>query len=114
MRVPGGRLANVSLPEWGIEHRRLQLAPPAEAAQQQHGMDPKLADRVRAGKVRCVVYTGYGRRIENFPDLGTCRNMFRTPAVSAPPIGPGYLACPLGSGDEPDDSGAFYPLTPAE
>lgn len=112
--VPGCRIANVALPEWGIGHPTLGLAQPAEAAAQHHALDTNLADRVRTGVVHCVVYSGFGHRLENFPDVETCRTLFATPAVVPPLLDEHCLACPLGSADAPEDSGPFYPLTPAE
>jgi hypothetical protein len=112
--VPGCRIANVSLPEWGIAHPALPLSPPAEAPDQPHIIDEGLIERVRSNAVRCVIFIGYGHRMENFPALQTCRALFRTPAGTAARLEAQDLACPLGSGDAPEDSGPFYPLTPAE
>lgn len=113
-QVPGCRIANVSLPEWGIALPPLPLSQPAAAEEQLHAVDGGLVERVRSGAVRCVVYTGRGHRVENFPRLAICRGLFGTPAAQAPRLTPRDLACPLGSGGEPEDDGPFHPLTPAQ
>lgn len=112
-RVPGCRIANVTLPEWGIDHPVLPLAQPAEAAGQMYSIDDGLVARVQSGDVRCVIYSGLGHRLENFPPLEQCRALFPLPADVAPQLDAQDLACPLGGCDAPDDPALFYPLTPA-
>ena len=114
MQVPACRIANVSIPEWGIALPPLPLAEPAVGVEELHAIDPALVERVRTGAVRSVVYAGYGHRMENFPEVAICRNLFRSPTVAPFPLTDRHLACPLGSADAPEDSGPFHPLMPAE
>jgi hypothetical protein len=113
--VPGCRIANVALPEWGIDHPPIESPGPAEFASQLQYVDlAGLVERARAGEIRRVVYSGFGQRMENFPDLAACREAFRSPNVTPGPFGPQHLICPVRSKVPPDGRGPNYPLTPVE
>lgn len=111
-RVPGCRIANVSLPEWGIALPPLPQSQPAQTIGHPHMIDDEYVERVQSGAVRCVIYPGFGHRMENFPPLAACRALFHTPATAGPLLRDGDLACPIGSADSPEDTNPFYPLTP--
>ena len=113
--VPGCRIANVMLPEWGIEHPPVESPGPVIAADQYHSIDlDELTERARAGEGCRVVYSGFGRRMENFLDVEACRGVFRSPAVAPLAFDERHLVCPIVAEDTPDDRGPFHPLTPVE
>lgn len=113
--VPGCRISNVMLPEWGISHPPVDSPGPVEAAAQLHQIDlAGLAERARAGAIRRVVYASYGLRMENFVSAEAYRNMFRSPVVTPFRFDERHLVCPLGSEETVEDSGVLHPLTPAE
>jgi len=114
--VPGSRIANVHLPEWGIEHPPIDSPGPVEiASQHQHVDMAGLTERARSGESRRVIYNGFGQRLENFPDVDFCRRMFRAPVVSPVRFDERYLVCHvraneiLYAGADPN-----YPLAPVE
>jgi hypothetical protein len=113
--VPGWRIGNIVLPEWGIEHPPLDSPGPVEvAAQHQHVDMAGLTQRARAGEMRRVVYSGFGKRMENFLDVGVYRNVFRSPVPAPFEFGEQYLVCPVGAEASPEDHGPFHPLMPVE
>jgi hypothetical protein len=113
--VPGCRIANVALPEWGIEHPPLESPGPEEIVAGQHAIDlDGLTERARAGAVRRVVYAGFGQRMENLLDAGVYRNVFRPPVAAASEFDERHLICPIGASDASEQPGPFHPLTPVE
>jgi hypothetical protein len=113
--VPGCRIANVMLPEWGIEHPPLEPAGPVVTADQYHRIDlDGLAERMRAGEGRHVVYSGLGQRMENFLDVEVYRGVFRSLAVATAAFDERHLVCPIVADDTPEDRGPFHPLIPVE
>jgi hypothetical protein len=113
--VPGCRIANVMLPEWGIEHPPVESPGPVIAADQYHSIDlDELTERASAGEGFRVVYSGLGRRLENILDVEACRGVFRSPAVAPLAFDERHLVCPIVAEDTPDDRGPFHPLTPVE
>ena len=114
--VPGCRISNVQIPEWGIDHPPLELPEPIErATQPQHIEMAGLTERARTCQVRSIVYNGYGQRMENFLDVDVCRAAFRAPVVSPMRFDERYLVCHVRADEMlvggPDPN---YPLTPIE
>ena len=113
--APGCRIANVNLPDWNIALPPVALPAPAEAAAAQHEIDLRaLAERVRSGAVRSVVYSGIGLHMANFMPVQAYRNIFA--ANVAPPFafGEDDLVCPLGSETTAEEAGPLHSLTPVE
>jgi len=113
--VPDCRISNVMIPEWGIDHPPLELEEPVAWSIQSHHVDLQpLAERVRSGQVRSIVYTGRGQRRENFPSLETCRSAFRPAVISPARFGERYIVCHVRPSDigrvRPDPNA---PLSPA-
>ena len=107
--VPGCRISNVTLPDWGIEHppvgSRVSKGP-AVISDQYHSIDwESLTRRARDGEARHIVYSGLGQRLENFLDVEIYRDVVRSPAVASPAFDARYLVCPLVAEDAPDDRG---------
>ena len=113
--VPGCQIANVMLPEWGIELPPVESPGPVESAAYFQTIDMAgLTERARAGTLRRVVYSGFGQRMENFLNAGDYRNVFRLPVAAPFETGEQKLVCPIGASAAPEDCGPFHPLTPVE
>jgi len=113
--VPGCRISNVLLPEWGIAYPPLALPDSVEAAAGLHEIDlPQLAGRVVGGAARGIVYSGIGLHMANFLAAESYRAAFRSAAAPPFRFGGEDLVCPLGSEASPEDTGPFHPLTPVE
>ena len=114
--VPGCRISNVRLPEWGIDCPPLPLPDATEQAEQPHHIEMAgLAARALTGALRGVVYRGLGQRLENFPDIDTCRAVFRPPVITRARFDARHLICHIRAEElslgvkDPDG-----PLTPIE
>jgi len=92
--VSNCRISNVRIPEWDIDHPPIELEEPiAWATQPHHVAFDQLAEQVSSGRVRSIVYTGRGQRLENFPPLETCRTVLRPAVVSPAAFGERYVVC---------------------
>jgi hypothetical protein len=96
--VPGSRISNVQMPEWGIDHPPLSVEAPSETLDYQIDL-PALAERARSGELRGIVLRGHGQRLENFPPLDLCRAAFRPPVVSPVRFDERHLVCHIRAGE---------------
>jgi hypothetical protein len=113
--VPGCRISNVVLPEWGINQPPLDSPGPVETVSQLQHIDlDGLTERVRAGEIRRIVYAGFGKRMENLLDAEVYRSVFHSPATAPFELDAQHLVCPIGTAAAPEDRGPFHPLTPVE
>ena len=113
--VPDCRIANVALPEWGIEHASVESPGPVEVASQLYTIElAELTERARAGEIGRVVYSGYGQRMENFLEAAVYRSIFRAPAAAPFAFDEQHLVCPVGATDASEEHSVFQPLTPVE
>ncbi|HVC59065.1 MAG TPA: hypothetical protein VND19_01715 [Acetobacteraceae bacterium] len=113
--VPGCRIANVVLPEWGIDHPPIESPGPVEFASEHQFVDiAGLAERIRAGKICRVAYTGFGRRMENFLAADACREAIHTPEVMPARFDERHLICPIRVAAVPDAEDPDHPLMPVE
>jgi hypothetical protein len=111
------RIANVSLPEWGVEHPAIASAGPVAVVERSpfQRIDlPGLAKAVRAGQIRRVEWSGYGQRMENFLPRAHYQQIFAAHRPPAFRFGPRHLVCPVRTGDILTGEHRDYPLTPVE
>ncbi len=114
-RVPGARLLQIHLPEWGI-----QMPPdpdPAAAPRTQVVDNPalpldELAAALQGGALDRVDIRTYAQRIANFLPPAAYRGVFRIPSVSG--AGTGELLCNIRQGDILDAHHPDYVLVPIE
>jgi len=112
--VPGTRIANVDLHEWGIHHPALPLFGRLERADRhQHFEMDGLVARARAGKTEVIIYSGYGQRMENFLNADFYRTIFRPTVTSPYRFDARHLVCHVRA-DEVLHSAYHYPVTPVE
>ena len=114
--VPGSRISNVQIPEWGIDYPSIGLPAQAEfLARHRHLEMATLAGRARAGDIGGIVYSGCDRRLENFPDVDVCRAAFRAPVASPLRFEEHYLVCHVGAqGSQQVEADPNRVLTPLE
>ena len=113
--VPGCRISNAVLPEWGIAHPPLALPAPVGAAGALQDTElSDLAGQVRNGATRAVVYSGIDLDVANFPTAKECQAVFQSKAELPFRFGTNDLVCPLGSEAAAEETGPFHPLTPVE
>jgi hypothetical protein len=116
-QVPGCRISNISLPQWGIEHPAIASPGPTVAIDHRQPIDlPALVRAVREDGVRRIEWSGYGQRLENFLPRERYLETFVAPSSSSarPGFGPEFLVCPVRAGDIVDGAYCDYPLTPIE
>ena len=112
-RVPGARVVQIHLPEWGIQippcaghvAHTLVVDSPALALEQ-------LADALRSGAQERVDIRTYAQRVANFLPPDAYRDVFRTPSVRG--AGPGELLCNIRQGDILDAHHPDYVLIPLD
>jgi len=113
--VPGCRISNALLLEWGIANAPLALPAPVLAAAALHEIDlPAFAVRVLSGAARAIVYSGIGLHMANFLPAETYQTAFQSEASPPWRFGDEDLVCPLGSEAASEEAGPFHPLTPVE
>lgn len=113
--VPGCRIANVSLPDWGIRHAPVALTGVAETVAEDRLADfRKLASRMRRGVLQRIDYTGNGMWLPHLPDPAICRAAFPLPSNAPATFGDRHLVCPLGIGDRLNGEVLHLPLVPGE
>jgi hypothetical protein len=114
-RVPGAVLAQIHLPEWGID-----VAPwPDELERTETVTEPRvdlagLAAALNEDRLDCVDIRTYGQRIENFLPQEAYRSVFSAPAGDAEGAGEGELLCNIRQGDILDAHHPDYVLVPIE
>src|SRR4051812_13017124 len=78
--VRGCRISNISIPEWGIHHPKLDSPGPVAIERQQHHIDlPGLAEKMWAQEIQRVEWKGFGQRMENFLPAARYQNVFVSP-----------------------------------
>ena len=113
--VPGCRISNAILPEWGIVRPALASPAPAAAAEALHDTDlPELAEQVRNGVKRAVVYSGIDLHMANFLPVEEYRAAFQSNVELPFQFGANDLVCPLRSEAAAEETSPFHPLTPVE
>ena len=113
--VPGCRISNISIPEWGIDHPPLDSFGPAVVEEREQHIDiPALAEQMRSGRIARVNWIGFGQRMENFLPAARYQDVFRTPFSQKLGYGPEYLVCPIRAEDILHAPHPDYVLTPVE
>jgi hypothetical protein len=116
-RIPGMILSNFVMPYWRVDHPSVParegdriLAAEAE----QHLDMNRIEYLANAGLTTRVEWTGYGQRMENFPDRDLCRKIFSTPETAS--LGDKFadtdLVCPIRGGEILDGRHGGYTLLP--
>ncbi len=114
-RVPGAVLAQIPLPEWGID-----VAPwPHELQRTEIVTTPAvdlaaLADALNEDRLDCVDIRTYAQRIENFLPAEAYRGVFCVPGGDAQGAAEGELLCNIRQGDILDAHHQDYVLIPIE
>jgi hypothetical protein len=77
-RVPECRISNIQMPEWGNSYEFLPGGEKRSVVLGGHKLDlDAIAARLREGSIQRVEFRAYAARMQNFPDLETCRDLFR-------------------------------------
>ncbi len=116
-RIPGMVLSNFAMPYWNIDHPSLPArdgdAILAAEAEQHLDMN-RIEYLANAGLTTRVEWTGYGQRMENFPDRDLCQKVFSTPQTA--PLGDVFIdtdmVCPIRGGEIFDGRHGGYTLLP--
>jgi hypothetical protein len=112
-RVPGARLAQIHLPEWGIQVPPLDGAGARIAVARGARLDlGGLAEALNAGAVDRVDIRSYAQRIDNFLGPEAYRDLFRGPDL--PGAGPDELLVNIRQGDILDGHHPDYVLIPID
>jgi hypothetical protein len=111
----GGRISNISIPAWRIDHPPIESAGPVAVERREQHIDlPALADQVWSGQIRRVEWTGFGQRMENFLPPEHYQDVFVSPFKTPMGFGPEYLVCPVRAEDILHGPNPDYVLTPVE
>ena len=110
-------LSNFAMPYWNVDHPSLPArdgdAILAAEAEQHLDMN-RIEYLANAGLTTRVEWTGYGQRMENFPDRDLCQKVFSTPQTA--PLGDTFvdtdLVCPIRGGEIFDGRHGGYTLLP--
>jgi hypothetical protein len=106
--VPGCRISNVSLPEWGITLAPIETEGASISVADEGAATVRtLIRRMQAGEFARIVFTGHARCMENFSDPSAYRDVFSVPRYRGIGFGPEYLVCHVRAGDYPIPV-AFY------
>ncbi len=112
-RVPGARLVQVHLPEWGIQIPPCATDVPRSLVVEDPALPlDRLADALQQGALDRVDIRTYAQRMANFLPPGDYRGTFRTPSVSG--AGSGELLCNIRQGDILDAHHPDYVLIPLD
>ncbi len=109
------RISNVDLPIWGVHHPWIHGEfPRTEIVTSDTVPLDLLARALTVGQLDRVDIRTYGQKIENFPELDTCRALFRHDGTAYAGTGPDELLCSIRQGDVLDARHPDYVLLPAE
>ncbi|MDQ2804602.1 MAG: hypothetical protein M3Y41_18680 [Pseudomonadota bacterium] len=94
-RVPGCRLSNVRLPEWGVTSP--DIAETGERTERITGIGMRIdvaevSERLRSGVMSRFSIDGYAQHMDNFLERGVYNGIFRQRGIEAEAIGPDCLA----------------------
>ncbi|MCD7109655.1 hypothetical protein LRX75_11420 [Rhizobium sp. DKSPLA3] len=115
--IPGLRISNISMPYWGIELPEIEAEHGERVVQipdEQHLDLPRMMDLAARGYVDRFNWTGYGQRLENFPDLDSCRSLFSRPDVPGVVLPDDCLVCPVRANEILDARNPHYTVIPVE
>ncbi len=117
-RIPDVILSNFSMPFWKLEHPPLPKRDGdiVVSATDEQRLDMQRIEYLhRSGLAHRVEWTGYGQRMENFPELAVCRKVFSH--LETDPLGETFdqthLVCPVRGGEIFDGRHGGYTLLPA-
>ena len=111
----GGRISNISIPAWRIDHPRIESDGPVAIERREQRIDlPALADQVWSGQIQRVEWTGFGQRMENFLPPEQYQDIFVSPFKTPMGFGPEDLVCPIRAEDILYGPNPDYVLTPVE
>jgi hypothetical protein len=114
-RVQHAVLAQIPLPEWGLERPPLPQPLPRTAIVTEPSVDlAGLAAALNEDRLDCVDIRTYGQRIENFLPPDAYRPLFTTEDASADGAGPRELLCNVRQGDILNAHHEDYVLIPLD
>jgi hypothetical protein len=115
--VPGCRISNVQLPEWGIDHPAL----PETASRPGHvPVSPgnirlaEVIESLSSGKRSRYSFKSYAQWLPNFPKLDFCRSLFPADERAFPGFGSDSLVCNIRGAEVLDARNPDYTLLPIE
>ncbi len=111
-RVPGARMSQIHLPEWGIQVPPVLGDYRTETVQAPVVPVDRLAIALASGAIERVDLRTYAQHIANFLPPDAYRGVFPSPSVRG--AGPGELLCNIRQGDVLDARHPDYVLLPVD
>jgi hypothetical protein len=109
------RFSNINLPLWNVSYNWVGGEFPDTEIVTSPTIDiERLARALTVGQVQRVDIRTYAQRIENFPDLETCRTLFRHQGPAYAGAADNELLCSVRQGDVLDARHPDYVLIPAD
>jgi hypothetical protein len=100
--IPELRVSNISMPYWGIDLPVIPARPEdriIEMSYLQHFDIGHMASLIEANQVDRFNWTGYGQRIESWPSVERCRQIFVRSDVPGVEIENDCVLCPVRAGE---------------
>jgi hypothetical protein len=114
-RVPGARIVQIHLPEWGIGIAPFEgTAPRTEIVTTPRVDLERLAACLNDGSLECVDIRTYGQHIDNLLAPPAYRGLFHAPSVPQAAGSPDELVCNIRQGDILDAHHPDYVLIPPD
>ena len=113
--VPGCRIANVEMPEWGIYHPKLDEAHDfgAKAPTARNDIDiGEIVKLLSKGEGARFTFKSYAQWFPNFPSVPQCRSMFPCEGRDYPGFGSDCLVCNIRGAEILDGRHGNYVLLP--
>jgi hypothetical protein len=115
--IPGCRISNVQIPEWGIDHPALPEAAPRPGHIPTSPGNINLAEIIEplsSGKKSRYSFKSYAQWLPNFPGLDICRSLFPADERAFPGFGSDSLVCNIRGAEVLDARNPDYTLLPIE
>ncbi len=114
-RVPGARIVQIHLPEWGIQIVPFEgEVPRTEIVVTPHLDLVRLAASLNEGRIERVDIRTYAQHIDNFLPPDAYRSVFTPPQPTEAPGGEDELVCNIRQGDILDAHHPDYVLIPVD
>jgi transcriptional regulator with XRE-family HTH domain len=114
-RAGACRFSNINLPLWSVAHPWIEGDFPLTEIVTAPALDmERLARALSVGQLQRVDIRTYGQRIENFPAVDTCRELFRHQGPAYAGAADDELLCSIRQGDILDARHPDYVLVPAD
>ena len=114
-RIPGCQISNVALSEWKINYPLLELSGYVHRHRDEQFVYPVTFERLyREGGVSCISYSGYGQRVENFPDYRAASAEFVAEGFTGVGYDAQHLVINVRGGEVLDGRHPHYVLVPID